>query len=67
MINIRFESNALPADTFQVLQFDGEGEGSSTLNSVVPVMIRTKDGWEFKAPLTNPGNKNGQQRKVNWL
>ncbi len=26
MINIRFESNALPADTFQVLQFDGEEE-----------------------------------------
>ena len=28
MINIRFESNALPADTFQALQFDGEEEVS---------------------------------------
>jgi hypothetical protein len=31
-----------------------EEEDSSTLNTVVPVMIRTKEGWEFKAPLRAP-------------
>jgi len=46
---------------------DEEEEDSSTLNTVVPVMIRTKDGWEFKVPLRNPANPQGKERKVNWL
>jgi len=46
---------------------DEEEEDSSTLNTVVPVMIRTKEGWEFKVPLRNPVNPEGQERKVNWL
>ena len=33
---------------------DEEEEDSSTLNTVVPVMIRTKEGWEFKASLRTP-------------
>ena len=44
-----------------------EEEDSSTLNSIVPVMIRTRDGWEFKAPLRNPANQQGEERKVDWL
>ncbi len=39
----------------------------SSLNTVVPVMIRTKDGWEFKAPSRKRNEQKGQEQKVDWM
>ncbi len=58
--------SVLGAD-YKLSAVDEEEEDSSTLNTVVPVMIRTKYGWEFKAPLRAPLNKQGKERKVDWL
>jgi hypothetical protein len=58
--------SVLGAD-YKLSAIDEEEEDSSTLNTVVPVMIRTQDGWEFKAPLRAPVDKNGGERKVDWL
>lgn len=58
--------SVLGAD-YKLSAVDEEEEGSSSLNTVVPVMIRTKDGWEFKAPTRIPKNEKGQERKVDWL
>lgn len=52
---------------YKLSAVDEVEEDSSSLNTVVPVMIRTKDGWEFKAPTRIPSNEKGQERKVDWL
>jgi len=52
---------------YKLSTVDEEEEDSSTLNTVVPVMIRTKDGWEFKVPLRNPDSDSRKNRRVNWL
>jgi len=51
---------------YKLSSVEEEEEDSSTINTVVPVMIKTREGWEFKAPLSSPGNDN-KERKVNWL
>jgi type VI secretion system VgrG family protein len=43
MINLRFESRALPADTFQVLQFDGEEEISKLYHFELRLVSRDPD------------------------
>ncbi|MFC1589269.1 hypothetical protein ACFL3P_03255 [Pseudomonadota bacterium] len=52
---------------YKLSDVEEESEDSSTLNTIVPVMIRTKEGWEFKSPLRNPTNQKGKERKVDWL
>ncbi|PCJ86081.1 MAG: hypothetical protein COA54_09595 [Thiotrichaceae bacterium] len=69
-VNSNAESDSLMSvlgADYKLSAVDEEEEDSSTLNTVVPVMIRTNDGWEFKAPLSNPTNEKGGERKVNWL
>jgi type VI secretion system VgrG family protein len=50
MINLRFESRALPADTFQVLQFDGEEEISKLYHFELLLVSRDPD-IDFEAVL----------------
>jgi type VI secretion system VgrG family protein len=50
MINLRFESRALPADTFQVLQFDGEEEISKLYHFELRLVSRDPD-IDFEAVL----------------
>ena len=54
-------------EDYNLSEVEEDVEDSSTLNAIVPVMIRTQDGWEFKAPLGSPVNQEGKERKVDWL
>ncbi|MDH5387799.1 MAG: filamentous hemagglutinin N-terminal domain-containing protein [Gammaproteobacteria bacterium] len=67
-INTDSYISVLGAD-YNLSSLTEEEEDSSSLNNVVPVMIRTRDGWEFKATPRRPMNqqRQGQERKVDWL
>lgn len=51
----------------KLMDVNEEEEDSSTLNTVVPVMVRTIEGWEFKRPLRSPVNTDSKHRRVDWL
>ena len=53
MINIRFESRALPESTFQVLQFDGEEEISHLFRFELK-LISKDPNLDFKTVLNHP-------------